>query len=259
MGTAEIQGNLWGTKAPDWADFGESTSDDLFEYLINQLGPGNDRKLLDIGCGAGKFCQLAHASGFKATGIDASKNLIEIAKNRYQKIEFIQAELEKLPFPDGQFDITCAINSFQYAESFPNALSEAKRVTKKGGSIAVAIWDSPDRCDASAIFSALSPFMPPPPFHNDKKPLFTDGVVEEMITNSGIEHISTESVKCYWRFENEETALRAILSAGVIQLAINNAGIEKITETVRAALKSFKQPDGKFILKNSFKCFFNKA
>lgn len=259
MGTAEIQGNLWGSRALDWADYGESTSDDLFNYIQKKLGQGNNRKLLDIGCGAGKFCRIANDNGFLTTGFDASKNLIEIAKERLPKVEFICGDMENLPFPEKYFDIVCAFNSFQYAESIQNSLSEALKVTKQGGMIIIVIWNNPDKCDATSIFSALAPYMPPPPFHNNKKPLFIDGEMEGMISNAGIQHISTDAVDCYWRFENEETALKAILSAGVIQLAINNAGIEKITETISTAIKPYKNNKGKYILKNSFKCLFNAA
>lgn len=263
MGSSVVQGKMWGSRARDWADFGESTSNDLFNAILQKTKVVNGAKLLDVGCGAGKFCKIASGLGFKVSGFDASESLIAIARERMPNAEFQSGDMEELPYPDQSFDVVTGINSFQFAGDIENALREAKRVTKRDGRVIIAVWGKPEDCEASLVFSALGPYMPPPPPPNEKtparKPLYTEGVLEDLAEQSGLNPGAAEEIVCIWDFEDEETALRGMLSAGLIALAIQNAGEQKITETVAEAIKQFKQKSGRVKIKNTFRCLTSKA
>lgn len=256
MGTAAINGQLWGSRARDWADYGESTSDDLFSAVLKKTNTAKGSTLLDIGCGSGKFCKMASEAGFKVSGFDASEELVSIARERLPESEIKTGDMEELPYGNNSFDVVTGINSFQFAGEIVKAFGEAKRVSKPGGKVIAAVWSRPEDCDASAIFAALGPYMPPPPHQktSGKKPLFTQGVLEGLAGEAGLRFISADEIKCVWNFENEETALRGIMSAGLIELAIRNAGMEKIKETISNTLMQFKASGGRYILKNTFRC-----
>lgn len=256
MSTAEINGKLWGARARDWAEYGESTAAELFDAVLKKIRNGKSTTLLDVGCGAGGFCQMASGAGINVTGFDASENLIAIARERLPEAEFKTGDMAELPYPSETFDVVTGLNSFQFADDIPGALKEAGRVTKKGGKVVMAIWGKPDDCDASVMFAALAQFMPPPPHAKDsgKKPLFTPGVLEDIAASAGLMPESAEEVKCTWNFKNKETALRAMMSAGLIEIAIRNAGIEKITEAISGAIEQFRRPDGSYRLINTFRC-----
>jgi ubiquinone/menaquinone biosynthesis C-methylase UbiE len=213
------------------------------------------KRLLDVGCGAGKFCLMASEAGFNVSGFDASENLIEIARERMPGADFKTGDMEELPYPDSTFDAVTGINSFQFADNIPKALKEAGRVAKKGGSVIIAVWGKPEECDASAMFSALAPYMPPPPHKKEpgKKPLFSEGALEDLARQAGLYPESSEEIKCTWNFENKQTALKGMISAGLIELAIRNAGIEKITDTISDSIKQFQTKDGGYVLKNTFR------
>jgi SAM-dependent methyltransferase len=49
-----------------------------------------------------------------------------------------QAELDNLPFGDGQFDLVIFNASFHYAENYEKTLAEALRCTRKGGTVLIA-------------------------------------------------------------------------------------------------------------------------
>lgn len=261
MGSSGIQGKLWGERARDWADFGESTASDLFNSILQKIKRVNGSKLLDVGCGAGMFCQIASGHGFKVSGFDASESLIAIARERMPRAEFQSGEMEELPYADQSFDVVTGINSFQFAGDIENALREAKRVTKKDGQVIIAVWGKPEDCEATLIFSALGPFMPKPPNEQGsvRKPLYTEGVLEDLTKQAGLNPGAAEEIMCIWDFENEETALRGILSAGLTALAIENFGEQKISETVSDALKQFIQKSGRVTVKNTFLCLTSKA
>ncbi len=260
MRTSEIQGKLWGTFAESWADHGEATSNDLFKTVLAKIiHSGRGKKLLDAGCGAGGFCKMAYDEGFDVRGFDASEPLIKIARNRMPRTEFLTGDLEELPYNDNTFDTVTGFNSYQYAGDIVNALKEAKRVTKKHGKVIITVWGKPEDCDATQIFSALAQIMPPPQNPTGRPPLYNNGSLDNFASEAGLAPVKNEDIVCLWKFENESSALKAILSAGLIAIAINNAGEEKVRETVRNAVAQFKGHAGNYILKNSFKCLEAEA
>src|ERR1700710_502862 len=130
MGSQKIQGELWGKRPEGWAIVQETTGRIGYDYVLKflQLKPGS--RLLDVGCGSGLFCSLAHQAGIDTTGMDARDHLIAQARARNAAIPFLVGEMEELPFEDGLFDVVCGFNSFQYAASVPHAFAEARRVLK---------------------------------------------------------------------------------------------------------------------------------
>jgi 2-polyprenyl-3-methyl-5-hydroxy-6-metoxy-1,4-benzoquinol methylase len=70
--------------------------------------------MIDYGCGAGKFGELAEAAGFKYTGIDDSNAAIELGRKTWTNLDLFEWDLaaKNLPEPYQLFaDIGTAINS----------------------------------------------------------------------------------------------------------------------------------------------------
>lgn len=55
------------------------------------------KKILEVGCATGEFCYLAQRKGAKASGIDISRDIIDIAKHRYKNINFREGTIEDIP------------------------------------------------------------------------------------------------------------------------------------------------------------------
>lgn len=70
----------------------------IFQTLIK------GKKIIDIGCGAGRDAEFFTTHGFNYTGIDASKGLLAEAKKRLPHAKFILMDFYKLNFPPGSFD-----------------------------------------------------------------------------------------------------------------------------------------------------------
>lgn len=133
MGSYKIQGELWGSNPIDWALIQEATGSAGYKHVFDFLELKSTDKLLDVGCGSGFFSNLAHLKGVDVVGIDASAPLIEQAEKRNSSIKYLTGEMEELPFEDDTFDIVCAFNSIQYAESVKSAILESKRTLKEKG------------------------------------------------------------------------------------------------------------------------------
>lgn len=260
MGSAEIQAQMWGARANDWANAAEGTSVEMFNRILDKTEVNNNTVLLDIGCGSGMFCQMAANRGAKVHGIDASERLAAIARQRVPKGNFETGEMEELPYPDSTFNLVTGINSFQFAENKVNALREAKRVAQSGAQVLTVVWGKPEDCEATPIMKAIGMFLPPPPQDNTgRKPLFSEGVLEDLASQAGLKPENVEEIKCSWDFEEEEEMLKGMLSAGLATIAIQQAGEHTVREAIRKEIQRFKTPDGRIHLSNTFRCLVSRA
>src|SRR4051812_27333525 len=100
MGSAQVQGELWGARAREWAELQENSFRPLYDAAFDVARAGNGTSLLDVGCGAGLALQMAQARGAKVSGLDASAGLAEIAKSRCPGSDIRTGEIEELPFGD---------------------------------------------------------------------------------------------------------------------------------------------------------------
>src|SRR5262249_8868777 len=109
MGTAGVQGELWGAKASDWVDANEPAWRGVFDAVRDAASIGSSTRLLDIGCGAGGALVAAKERGAVVSGLDAAKNLVEIARRRLPGTSIDVGEMEELPFADEAFDVVTGI------------------------------------------------------------------------------------------------------------------------------------------------------
>jgi ubiquinone/menaquinone biosynthesis C-methylase UbiE len=111
---------------------------EVAETLIRE-GDLAGRRVLDIGCGTGRFLtQLAEIA--KAWGVDRSPEMLEVARSRVQAGGLKLASAEELPFKDGWFE-RATMWLVAHLLDRPRAFAEARRVLEPGGRFAVASFD----------------------------------------------------------------------------------------------------------------------
>src|SRR5687767_631457 len=159
-GSAATQGTLWGQHPHDWAELEERKSAPLGHAVLDALGVGPGTKLLDAGCGAGMFAVEAARRGAQVTGLDASAPLLEIARGRLPTGRFDTGDLEHLPYGEGEFDVTMAINSVFYCTDMKAAMAELARVTRPGGKVAITAWGKAEDCEMGVVFGTLIGLLP---------------------------------------------------------------------------------------------------
>ena len=249
MGNAAIQGELWGAKARDWADFQEPAWTPIFERALDLAGVGAGTRLLDVGCGSGGALVLAHARGAEPAGLDAAAGLIAIARERLPDARLETGEMEELPFPDAAFDVVLGINSFQFAADMVRALAEARRVCRPDGTVLTLVWGAPERCAVGQVVrSAFGAFMAPP-----APPLSAPGTIEALMQGAGLAPAGAGSFEATLAYASENLALRAFLSAGIATRIERQAGAATVRERLTAALQPYVQPDGSVPLVNEFR------
>lgn len=96
------------------------------------LEPGGSA--LDIACGSGKLtAELARLAGPKGRviGLDFSPQMLEVARGRYPRIEFIEGDALSLPFDDASFDAATIAFGLRNLADPVRGLREMTRVAKR--------------------------------------------------------------------------------------------------------------------------------
>lgn len=107
----------------------------ISRYLIRALP--HQGRLLDIGCGTGLFIEKYLKTGGTAVGLDISSRMVERARDRLDTCSFAVGNGETLPFRDNSFDGISSLLVFSYVQNPEQMLSEAYRVLRPGGAIAI--------------------------------------------------------------------------------------------------------------------------
>ena len=110
--------------------------------LVALLPHGNLGRLLDIGTGTGRLLELLGARVTSATGIDASRAMLALARARLAALPLPNCpvrlgDMYRLPFPDAGFDLVVLQMVLHYAEDPAAVLAEAARVLAPGGRLVV--------------------------------------------------------------------------------------------------------------------------
>lgn len=246
----------WGARARDWAEIEDEASRPLFEAVLDAAGVGAGTRLLDVGCGSGLACAIAAARGAEVSGLDASPGLLAVAREQVPAGDFRVGDMGELPWADGTFDAVTFINTFFFASDQEQTLSEAARVTRGGGRVAVVVWSTPDRVESTAYLAAIGPLLPPlPPID----PFVAPAELERLARAARLEPARIVDLEWPWQYANLDTALRGLLSAGPSTLAVENAGEEAVRAAIANALEPFRLADGGYRLENVLHCLVAEA
>jgi SAM-dependent methyltransferase len=122
----------------------------LIMSSYSKVSRREDISILEIGCGNGNNLWFAAREGFSVAGIDGSETAIQYAREWFAKEslsgDFKVGNFADLPFENESFDLAFdrAALSLTTKEGSIKALTELKRVVKKGGKIFLTPYS--DRC-----------------------------------------------------------------------------------------------------------------
>lgn len=133
----------------------------IWQRLIDRAALARGERVIDVGCGTGRATMLAASRvspGGAVVGIDASAEMIEAARKKAeqarQDVEFRQAVMEALPFPDSSFDVVLSCQALHHVprDAKHQALSEMRRVLKPGGRLLLLDHGEPYRWYLKILF-----------------------------------------------------------------------------------------------------------
>ena len=117
------------------------TAQDSAAYLLPHLKPG--LSVLDIGCGPGTITAdfAERVAPGTVLAVDQVADVLDVAHAEVQRrnlsnVSFALADVHKLDFPDGTFDVVHAHQVLQHVADPVGALREMRRVCRPGGVVA---------------------------------------------------------------------------------------------------------------------------
>jgi SAM-dependent methyltransferase len=133
---------------------------DCAHLLVEAAALGPRERVLDLACGTGIVARCAAArigSGGVVAGVDNNEGMIAVAHSAAADVRPVIAwqhgDAAALPFSDGEFDVVCCQQGFQFFPDQELALGEMRRVLAGAGRLAVAVWRS---IEANPVFADLT-------------------------------------------------------------------------------------------------------
>jgi SAM-dependent methyltransferase len=118
--------------------------------------------VLDVGCGTGSLTfELARNPRIRSVeGIDLSPTYVGYAseRSRDSRVCFKVGDACALPFPDGSFDHSLSSLVLQFIPDARRAVREMKRVTRCGGTVIAATWDTENQVINRMFFETAGEF-----------------------------------------------------------------------------------------------------
>jgi SAM-dependent methyltransferase len=164
MGSAQVQGRLWGAAAADWSQLNEPAYTPVYEAVFDAVGVGRARGCWTPAAGPGWRCSWPTSAARPSPGSTRQRHYWGGAE-RVPTADLREGELEALPYPDDSFDTVTAFNAVQvqYAADPVAALRELRRVAVPGAPVAVVMWAQPEHCQPRVVLAAIGALLPPPP------------------------------------------------------------------------------------------------
>ncbi|HEX4768277.1 MAG TPA: metalloregulator ArsR/SmtB family transcription factor [Lichenihabitans sp.] len=131
-------------QAPDWDRIRalHVAEERVEAAVIEVVGPGPIRALLDLGTGTGRMLELLAPRSDRAVGIDGSHAMLNVARTSLERlglrnVQLRQGDLYALPVERDGYDLVVIHQVLHYLEDPARALREAARVLRPGGRLVV--------------------------------------------------------------------------------------------------------------------------
>lgn len=107
-------------------------------FLEKIIKPKSQKKVLDLGCGTGRFLDFANY------GVDISPKMIEIAQSKFPDAEIKEGSVSAIPFEDGFFDTIYSLHVIMHLnkEITVDFLKESHQKLNQNGQL---IFDFPSK------------------------------------------------------------------------------------------------------------------
>jgi ubiquinone/menaquinone biosynthesis C-methylase UbiE len=152
--------------------------------VLDAIEPLEDKRVLEVACGTGRFTVMLAERGADIVGVDISAAMLEEGRAKAQSagvsdtIEFMRGDAGRLPFPDDHFDTVIAMRFFHLADTPKSFLSEMRRVSKNQ-----VFFDTFNRFSTRSIYNWALPMG---------SRLYSRYEVDSLLEKAGLELVGAE-------------------------------------------------------------------
>lgn len=105
------------------------------EAVLSALGPVEDKRILEVACGTGRFTNMLADQGADIVALDISREMMEQGRAKARdagvadRVEYMRGDASRLPFPDNHFDAVFAMRFFHLLDDPAVYIRELARVS----------------------------------------------------------------------------------------------------------------------------------
>jgi ubiquinone/menaquinone biosynthesis C-methylase UbiE len=154
------------------------------EAVLDALTPLEDKRILEVACGTGRFTVMLADRGADIVGMDISEAMLEQGRRKAAatgvegELSFMQGDAGRIPFPDDHFDAVFAMRFFHLAPDPEGFIKEMRRVTKEQ-----VFFDTFNRYSARSMYNWALPMG---------SRLYSDREARELAVGAGLEIADVE-------------------------------------------------------------------
>lgn len=154
------------------------------QAVLDAIGPVEDRSVLEIACGTGRFTVMLAERGADIVGLDISDAMLAQGRAKAHQagvddhVEFMRGDAARLPFPDNHFDTVVAMRFFHLAPTPRKFMAEMARVSKEQ-----VFFDTFNDFSTRVLYNRLLPMG---------SHLYGRDEVEDLLDSAGLELADAE-------------------------------------------------------------------
>jgi SAM-dependent methyltransferase len=156
---------------------------------------------LDVGCGTGALSQkiLAGNAPARVVGVDSSEGFVAHARAHIPdaRAEFRVGDARALPVEDGDFDATVSGLVLNFVPDQTKAVSEMRRATRPGGTVAIYVWDYAGEMQLMRRFWDAAVALNPAAGELDEAlrfPVCRPEALQTLFTDTGLGNVETRAI-----------------------------------------------------------------
>lgn len=111
-------------------------------------------RILDVCCGTGDLALEFEKGGARAVGVDFTRPMLELARDKETSVPFLEGDALALPAPTDRFDVSTVAFGLRNVADRHRGLREMARVVKPGGQVMVLEFSTPK----SKLFASIYRF-----------------------------------------------------------------------------------------------------
>ncbi len=163
---------------------GELVASQQAAVLTRFLGTVTGRSILDVGTGTGRAAFLMAAAGARVTGVDASEEMLTIARARASGVagwvDFVAGDAHALSFPDRSFDVAVSLRVLMHTPRWRICVDELCRVSRD-----LVILDYPSMRSVAVFQSLTRRVSYAAGVRTEPYRVFSDGQIAQSIEQNG--------------------------------------------------------------------------
>jgi SAM-dependent methyltransferase len=206
--------------------------------------PLSGAAVVDLACGTGSAAVAAASRGARVTGVDLTRELLDIARTRSDEVTWVCADASDTGLPAASFDVAVSNMGIIFVDP-TRQVPELQRLLKPGGVLAFSAWvrqaDNPLSAPIAAVFGG----PPPGAFTPDQ---WGDTEIASRRLAAGFDDLTFDFGTCTWQFADLDEAMTFVRDESPMHVsAFEHADPtqrDRLTDGFAAALREHADDSG---------------